>query len=168
MSEDETAYAARWRELMRIGAAPPVHSRMGLQLVQLSPTTIVTMEINDEVRGLAPGSVHGGMLATLADVASATALWNAHSEDGIPATTDMQIRYFRQPRRGPLSAEAEVLHRGRRVLSTECTITDAESRRVARATLAYVIVPVSAMAPHGKDVQTLSLVDQEASVGALR
>jgi uncharacterized protein (TIGR00369 family) len=90
-----------------------------------------------------PGSVHGGVLATFADVAAATALWD--SCDGvatIPVTTEMHLRYFRQPKAGPLTAEVQVVHQGSRLLSTECVITDAEGRVLVRATGTFAVQPV--------------------------
>jgi uncharacterized protein (TIGR00369 family) len=94
------------------------------------------------VRGFAPGSVHGGMLATLADAASAWTLWGAfESGADIPVTTDLHIRYYRQPLAGPLTAEANLVHRGRRLLSCECAVTDAENRFLARSTATYMLVP---------------------------
>jgi uncharacterized protein (TIGR00369 family) len=82
------------------------------------------------------------MLATLADVTSAVALRGSFDgEREIPVTTDMHIRYYRQPRSSPISAEAKVVHRGRRLLSVECMITDAEGRQLARSTGTYMIVP---------------------------
>jgi uncharacterized protein (TIGR00369 family) len=121
---------------------PPLHQRMGLKLVDLSPNTVFTMELTDDVRGAAKGSIHGGMLATFADVASAASLWASFDREAeIPVTTDLHIRYYRQPRSGPLTAEATVVHRGRRLLGTECVVTDAQARVLVRTTATYMIVP---------------------------
>jgi uncharacterized protein (TIGR00369 family) len=143
MNEKAVAKLAEWDKRVQDGSEPPLHRQMGLQVKQLSPTTVLTMELSDGVRGLAPGSVHGGMLATFADVASALSLWDS-TESGvqIPATTDMHIRYYRQPKTGPLTAEVEVVHAGHQLLSTECVITDAEHRVLARSTATYVLVPI--------------------------
>jgi uncharacterized protein (TIGR00369 family) len=83
-----------------------------------------------------------GMLATLADIASAMTLGSTFDPAAeIPVTTDMHIRYFRQPLAGPLTAEANLVHRGRRLLSCECAVTDAENRVLARSTATYMIAP---------------------------
>jgi uncharacterized protein (TIGR00369 family) len=133
------AELAHFNELVR---STPLHAEMGLNCLEYGPHTVVTMELGDAVRGAAPGSIHGGMLATLCDVASAWTLWGA-LEVGVemPVTTDMHIRYYRQPQAGPLTAEANLVHRGRRLLSCECVVTDDESRVLARATATYMIVP---------------------------
>jgi uncharacterized protein (TIGR00369 family) len=58
----------------------------------------------------------------------------------------MHVRYYRQPQSGPLTAEATVVHRGRRLLSTECSVSDAANRVLARSTATYMIVPRGATA----------------------
>ena len=121
----------------------PIHGRMGLEILRMDgDATVVTMELSDEVRGAAAGSIHGGSLGTFADAASAIALSGTYDTAGhMPVTTDMHIRYYRQPRSGPLTATATVVHRGRRLLSTECCIVDAEERVLARSTATYMLVP---------------------------
>ncbi len=142
MDDKEVAMRAMWPEGMPDGVAPPLHRKMGLQLKQLSPTTVLSMEINDTTRGLLPVSVHGGMLAAFADVASAVALWE-HQDKGVNIpVTEMHIRYYRQPKAGPLTAEVEVVHGGRQLLSTDCVITDAEQRVLARSTATYMLVSI--------------------------
>ena len=140
----EADYFAAWEERFRKGVEPPLHVNMGLRLLRLSPTTVLTMQLTDDFRGLAKGSVHGGILATFADISSAVSVWNSFDlETEIPVTTDMHVRYYRQPRSGPLKAEAEVVHRGRRLLSTDCVVVDAEDRVLARSTATYMIVPLA-------------------------
>ena len=67
---------------------------MGIEMVRLTPTTILSMKLSDDVRGQAEGSVHGGILATFADVTAAVAFWNAFDADSeMPVTTDLHLRY---------------------------------------------------------------------------
>ena len=127
-------------------AAIPVQDLMGLEIVRVGDQSAeLTMELTENVRGSAPGTVHGGLLGTLADVASATALNGSYDHDvDVPVTTDIHVRYYRQPRVGPLTATATVVHRGRRLLGTECVIVDAEDRVLARSTATYMVVPTRA------------------------
>ena len=122
--------------------AVPLHQLMGLTEVARGEGSLtVSMPLSDAVRGLAEGSIHGGILATFADVASASAL-TIDPDTELPVTTDLHVRYYRQPRSGPLTAEARVVHRGRRLLGTECVVTDAEQRVLARTTATYMLVPL--------------------------
>ena len=124
------------RELVRL------HDRMGITIVAITDDSAeTTMELNAETAGSGPRTVHGGMLATFADVTAALALTRSlHNDDRIQVTTDMHIRYFRQPTSGPLTARAVLVHRGRQILSAECVICDAEGRDLARATATYMLV----------------------------
>jgi uncharacterized protein (TIGR00369 family) len=131
----ETATALN-RELVRL------HDRMGITIVAITEDSAeTTMALTADTAGAAPGSVHGGMLATFADVTAALALTRSlQGTDHIQVTTDMHIRYFRQPKAGPLTARATLVHRGRLILSAECVICDAEGRDLARATATYMLV----------------------------
>lgn len=143
MATTEDEYLAQWEEIRQgTDRWPPLHRLMGIEMVRLTPTTVLSMELSDDVRGQVRGTVHGGILATFADIASAVALWNSFDVDSeAPVTTDLHVRYYRQPKAGPLTAEASVVHRGRRFLGTECVVTDAEERVLARTTATYMVVP---------------------------
>jgi uncharacterized protein (TIGR00369 family) len=120
----------------------PVAVLMGLKALQQGPKAILTMNFDDAVRGAGEGTVHGGLLATCADVASAFSLTGTYEFPvEVPVTTDMHVRYYRQPRSGPLTAEATMVHHGRRLLSSECVITDAEGRVLTRSTATYMLAP---------------------------
>jgi uncharacterized protein (TIGR00369 family) len=143
--EDELAasYRAFWEKTHEDPAGTPLHRQMGLRIVRLQPKAVLSMELSDSVRGFYPGSIHGGILAAFADAASATALWNSFDrETSIPVTTDMHVRYYRQPHGGPLTAEVDVVHEGRRLLSTECVVRDAEGRVLVRTTGTFAIQPL--------------------------
>lgn len=123
----------------------PVHRHLQLSVVwQEQGVAILSMPLAPDLEGLAAGGIHGGMLATLADAASGfclEGLFDLGSE--IPVTTDMHVRYYRQPHGGPLVAEAQVVNVGRRLLSCECSIVDAAERVLARSTATFMIVPLA-------------------------
>jgi len=122
----------------------PVHEQMQISVVrQEQGVAILSVPLTENSRGVAEGSIHGGMLATLADVASGFCLEGSFELGSeFPVTTDMHIRYYRQPQEGPLVAEATTVHRGGRLLSCECSIVDAAQRVLARSTATYMILPV--------------------------
>jgi uncharacterized protein (TIGR00369 family) len=127
----------RFREL-------PLHGWLGFEILQLGSTTVISVDVTDHLQGPFPGTIHGGILATLADVTCALTLGGTFDYAiERPVTTDMHIRYYRQPKSGPVTAEARLVHKGRRLLSTDCSIVDGEDRVLARATATYMIVTVS-------------------------
>ncbi len=121
----------------------PVHKRMQMNVDRMEPgKAIISMPITEDVRGLFEGSIHGGMLATLADAASASCLHGVYDDNtNLPVTTDIHVRYYRQPKGGPLVAEANLVHGGRRMLSTDCSVVDAEGRVLIRTTATFMLVP---------------------------
>ena len=128
----------------------PFHDWLGMRVVEHGPTTIIAMDLTDEVRGAVPGTIHGGVLATMADVASAMTVTGAFDiATERPVTTDMHVRYLRQPKSGPITATARLVHHGRRILSTECQIVDGEGRDLVRATATYMIVTMQGLPDYG-------------------
>jgi uncharacterized protein (TIGR00369 family) len=115
---------------------------MGLKVLARGPRSVATMELGDEVRGAFDGTIHGGMLATLADVTCALSTWGTYDADmEVPVTTDMHVRFYRQPQSGPLTANAVLVHAGRRILTSECSIVDGQNRELARVTATYMLIP---------------------------
>jgi uncharacterized protein (TIGR00369 family) len=124
----------------------PFHDYANMTIESGSPST-VTMPLTDAVRG-AFRPLHGGIAASLADVACATALAaELVSGMGIPVTTDLHVRYYGQPKEGPVTAVGEVVHRGSRMIGTECSITDGTGRLLARASVTFMLVPAPVSEP---------------------
>ena len=121
----------------------PVHKRLQMSVVRVQPgLAILSMPLSEEVRGYFDGSIHGGMLATFADAASASCLDDAYDfNTHFPVTTDIHVRYYRQPKAGPLTAEAKLVHGGSRLLSTDCSVVDSQDRVLIRTTATFMLVP---------------------------
>jgi uncharacterized protein (TIGR00369 family) len=117
----------------------PVRQQMGMTVVEHKPGFVVlSMPIRDDMRGMFEGTIHGGMLATLADTACACCLVGCYDfASEFTVTTDMHVRYYRQPRGGPLRAQATMVHSGRVLLSAECSVFDAQDRVLIRSTATY-------------------------------
>jgi uncharacterized protein (TIGR00369 family) len=88
------------------------------------------------------GTVHGGVLATLADTAVAFALaTNFDGKMGF-ATTDLTIHFLRRAR-GEVRARARILKKGQRVNVGEVEIVDADGREVARVLATFILTTSS-------------------------
>ena len=84
------------------------------------------------------GTIHGGILATLADTAVAFALaTNFDGKMGF-ATSDLTIHFLRRAR-GDVRARARIIKKGKRVNVGEVEIVDAEDREVARALTSFLL-----------------------------
>jgi acyl-CoA thioesterase len=81
---------------------------------------------------------HGGATYALADSTSGGAALSALGQPRM-VTQDMQIRYHGAARPGLLEARAEVVHHGRRTITTLCRVTQ-EGVLVATATGTFAIL----------------------------
>ncbi len=79
------------------------------------------------------GTLHGGVLCDIADAAMGIAFASTLAQGESFTTVEMKINFFRPVWQEQLKAEGVVVRRGDTVGYVECTITDEESRLVAKA-----------------------------------
>jgi uncharacterized protein (TIGR00369 family) len=124
-----------------LNSSIPLHKFLGVRIAaQGSGSSLVELPFTDAARGyVAP--LHGGVIATLVDVACASTLSELFDMSvEIPVSTDLQIRYFRQPRAWPVVAEGRLVNRSKTMLAVDCVVRDAGGAEVARGSGTYVVV----------------------------
>lgn len=84
------------------------------------------------------GGVHGGVLATLADIVAGAGVICSMGPEDWTATTELNISYLRRFKTAPVRAEARALHRGLRTQVWEVEISDGGGRRMAMARLQFL------------------------------
>ena len=123
-------------EKMIRGEIPQAHigQTIGMRVVEVRPD-FAAFEMETGTRHSNPmGTLHGGVLCDIADAAMGMA-YAATLEDGESFTTlELNINFLRPVWKATLTAEGHVVHRGRSVGLTECSITDEKGRLIARAT----------------------------------
>lgn len=85
----------------------------------------VVMEAGDEHLNPA-GTVHGGAIATLVDVAMGRAVGSMIDEGERPVTIEMKLNYLEPGRPGELVAVAEVRRRGRLFTVVQAEVVQVE------------------------------------------
>jgi uncharacterized protein (TIGR00369 family) len=85
-------------------------------------------------------TVHGGVIATLADSAAAWAIFGAWEMKGVPVTVEMKINFLKPVKSGMLVAEARSIHQGSRVSVSEVDVRDSRGVLVAKSLVTYCIV----------------------------
>jgi len=85
---------------------------------------------------------HGGVIAAALDTAGAAAAWSNHDFDkGIRASTvSISVQYVGTAKKSDLLCHARTVKRGKELIFTEITGTDAEGVVVAHAVQTYRIV----------------------------
>jgi uncharacterized protein (TIGR00369 family) len=77
--------------------------------------------------------VHGGVIATLIDIAGAAASFSGAPPGSLGATSTLAISYIAPADGAELTAEARVIQRGRSQTVAEVAVRDAAGRLVAQA-----------------------------------
>jgi uncharacterized protein (TIGR00369 family) len=117
--------ASNFETLDRQIRTPPFHQWLGLRLAALDEEGVeIVMPWRPEiVVNTVRGYTHGGILATLVDLAADCAV-AAKLGRGVP-TVDMRVDYHRVALQGELRAKARVLKLGRTFASAEAFIYNA-------------------------------------------
>ena len=90
------------------------------------------------------GSVHGGVLASMVDIAMLVAVFGGLRPGQIPAgTADLGITYMRRAHGEQIHAEARVVKHGRQLAVIEVDITNAEGELCAKGRVLYAFRPVA-------------------------
>lgn len=140
LSPDERAFMEVMRERFR---NQPLHALLGLDLPrEVDGRLVVEMPVREEAFGTT-GNLHGGAIATLIDVASASAA--ARSSSFVPGentlvTADLHVRYLGRPKTDTVRAEATVVHAGRTLVVVECAVLDGQDRIIAKGDFSGMVV----------------------------
>lgn len=111
---------------------------LGFALENRDGHSIAVLEISD-VHLNPNGVVHGAVPFTMMDTAMGGAVMNTIDDGRRCATIEMQTRYHRPVAAGTLTATAEVVTAGRRVVHLRAETRDSDDRLVASATASFAI-----------------------------
>ena len=115
-------------------APPPIATLIGFSLAAVEPGRAV-IEFEATERHANPmGTVHGGVLADIADAAMGMAYASELQEGETFTILELKINFMRPVWTGKLRAEGRVLSGGRTIGLVECDVRDANDRSVAHAT----------------------------------
>lgn len=133
-------------EMLARFKSTPLHALLGLDIRQPDAgdpdLAIVDMPVAPNAFG-STGNLHGGAIATLVDVACASAA--SRSSSFVPGqntmvTADLHVRYLGRPKGASVRAEARVTKSGRSLIVVECRVLDDRETLVAVADFASMVV----------------------------
>ncbi len=84
------------------------------------------------------GVVHGGVIASVIDTASAFAVVTQLQRGERVTTTDLTIHYLRPVTEGEMSARARIVRSGRRLLVISVEVWDSRQALIATAVTGYI------------------------------
>ena len=133
----------------------PLHDLLGLDFAFEAGSTEATvrMPVAPVAFGFT-GTLHGGAIATMVDLACALA--SVQSRDFDPTTeslvtADMHIRYLGRPRTDTVVATASVVKSGSQLIVVDCSVADDDGHLIAGADFSMMVVPLrSPLLPDGE------------------
>ncbi|HEY8794447.1 MAG TPA: PaaI family thioesterase [Gemmatimonadaceae bacterium] len=135
--------AMTFLERVANGSVPPPALAITLGLKPGSfeeGSAVFTMAADPAQHGNVMGTLHGGVLATLADTAMGFAFATTLALDESFATLEMKVSFLRPVWRSALTATAHVVHRGKTTGLVECRVTDEHDRLIAHATSTCLVL----------------------------
>lgn len=119
----------------------PFHQYLGLSLAETRPDYArLRLYINETTPTGVGGSVNGGVLSTMVDMAAVPAVFTCLREGSEPAgTADLQITYLRQAHGEWVEAEATVIKRGRQLCTIHVDIRNPEGELCATGRVLYAL-----------------------------
>ncbi|MDP6979954.1 MAG: PaaI family thioesterase [Myxococcota bacterium] len=133
------ASAADFGTYKRRFESDPFNRMLGITLEECGPghARICLAKTSETPQGIG-GSVHGGVLASMVDIAMLAAIFAELRPGQVPAgTADLGITYMRQAHGDRVFAEARVVKHGRQLANVEVDITDAEGTLCAKGRVLY-------------------------------
>ncbi|MEM3464219.1 MAG: PaaI family thioesterase [Candidatus Bathyarchaeia archaeon] len=85
-------------------------------------------------------TVHGGVIAALADSAAAWAAISVSNPNSIAVTVEMKINFLRPVSSGKLTAEARNIHKGSKIFVSDVDVKNGVGELVAKALITYYLV----------------------------
>jgi uncharacterized protein (TIGR00369 family) len=115
----------------------PATSLLGFEAVSVgNGRAVLKLDVKGKHRQL-HGVVHGGILAALADTASAIAAYTVVAPGSAIATVELKINYLEAVPGGRVKADARVLRAGRNFVVVECELIDAKGKLAAKALMTF-------------------------------
>lgn len=116
----------------KIGLAP-MHALMNMRLLEVSKGRVVFSALPERRHYNPQGTVHGGFTATVLDSAMGCAVLTLLGPDTGHTTLEFKINLVRPifADKGPLRAEAWVVHGGKRVSTAEGRLLSSDGKLVA-------------------------------------
>jgi uncharacterized protein (TIGR00369 family) len=147
MTTEQLTDAQRER-IARALETVPFGKLLGVKLENIKPgVATLSLEIRDDFMQN-NGVVHGGVIASLIDTATAFSIIPLLAKDEKITTVDLTITYLRPVISGTIQATAKVLREGGRVIVTSADVRDADGNLASTALSTYLrFVPGTSTRP---------------------
>ncbi|HUQ94064.1 MAG TPA: PaaI family thioesterase [Bryobacteraceae bacterium] len=128
------------RQLRKRMEGMPFHELVGLRIAKVHPDGVtVEVPMRQELRNGA-GVLHGGVSATLVDVAVGFAIARHFGGKREFTTTELKINYFRPIAQGKVAARSKLLRVGKHLVIASVELADGDGKSTGFATVTYMLL----------------------------
>ena len=127
-------------KLIKQAANSPFYQLLNIRIEEVGKSYArLSIEIDERHIQLL-NTVHGGVMASLADSAAAWAIYDANDLEGTPVTVEMKINFLRPVKSGRLVAEARTCSKGSRIFVSDVEIKNSEDKLIAKSLVTYYLL----------------------------
>lgn len=131
---------AELEKLIEQGAESPFYKLLGMKIEEVqNDYARLSIEICEKHLQFLK-TVHGGVIASLADSAAAWAAISVSNPNSIAVTVEMKINFLRPVSSGKLTAEARNIHKGSKIFVSDVEVKNGVGELVAKALITYYLV----------------------------
>jgi len=120
--------------------APPIAQLLGIDIIEVEEgETVLEMVATEEMHN-PMGTLHGGILGDLADLAMGYTFYSTLRDDELFTTVEMKTNFLKPIWEGRLRAESKIIKRGKSTGLVECNIYDQKGSLVAYVTSICMVI----------------------------
>ncbi|MEP1933295.1 MAG: PaaI family thioesterase [Roseibium sp.] len=125
--------------------APPIMLHSNIRLKEFSEGRAVFTGLPEKQFLNPMGTIHGGWISTLIDTALSCAVHTKLAPGEIYTTTSLTVNMVRPLMAGSglVTCEGRVVHRGRKLATSEGDLKDANGKLIAHGTVTCMIMPMA-------------------------
>ena len=119
---------------------PPVSSMLGMEIVEYGEGR-AKFAMNVDKRYHNPmGTVHGGIITSLAEDAMGVALMSTLEKGESFVTLELKMNFIKSVQSGRITAKGKVVHRGKTIALVESDIEDSEGNLIAKSVSTQMVL----------------------------
>lgn len=120
--------------------AAPIAQLLGIEIAEVEKGMVVLeMEASEKLHN-PMGTLHGGVLCDLSDLAMGFAFYSTLTDDELFTTVEIKLNFLKPIWEGKLRAESKMIKKGRSTGLVECHIYDKKGSLVAHSTSTCMIL----------------------------
>jgi uncharacterized protein (TIGR00369 family) len=127
------------KDLIKIGEESPFYQLLNIKIEEVRKNHArLSIKVGERHIQML-NTVHGGVIASLADSAAAWAILGNRKLRSIPVTVEMKINFLGPVKSGRLVAEAETIHEGSKIIVSD-EVKSSRGVLVAKSLVTYYLV----------------------------